>query len=51
MSIERALEIMTDEVGNAIDGECLEGLRVIVASGLPASPLPHVPPSLSGRQP
>lgn len=42
MPIKKALGIMTDEVGNAIDGQCFEALRQVVADGLPERPLPKL---------
>ena len=42
LSVERALAIMADEVGSAIDADCYAAMCTVVASGIPSSPLPSI---------
>jgi HD-GYP domain-containing protein (c-di-GMP phosphodiesterase class II) len=48
MSRERALEIMTGDVGKAIDADCLAALRAVVESETAAGPMPVLSPALAG---
>lgn len=43
MSSERALAIMAEEVGRAVDPDCFAALRAVVARGAAAGPLPTTP--------
>jgi HD-GYP domain-containing protein (c-di-GMP phosphodiesterase class II) len=46
MPVDRALGIMANEVGDAIDGDCFDALEAIVANGIPKAPLPQTPAAL-----
>ena len=48
LSRERALEIMTGDVGKAIDAECLAALRAVVESETAPAPMPVLSPALAG---
>lgn len=47
MPAEKALGIMAEEVGKAIDRDCFAALEAIVARGKTITPLPVLPPKLA----
>lgn len=42
MSIDRALDIMSEEAGRAIDPRCLAALKSVVANGIPQKPMVQI---------